>query len=128
VECSNPAIVTLLVEAAAGLSTRIQVMIPKGTELAAKGETLTVYTDDPEFATLVCRIDAVRPSQDARRRICRPLVALASQSKTRRVPGGARGVSCRGSSVQADRAYMIGDQYVQTTSFGRRQVSLAAEE
>jgi hypothetical protein len=80
-ECSNPAITTVLEDAATGLSSRVQVMIPKGTDLTAKGETLTVYTDDPEFAKLVCPIDTVRLSQDPMRRASGP------------PPGGAQQVS-----------------------------------
>lgn len=63
VETSNPTI-SAVVEPANGSQPRqIRLTIPKGTELPAKGETLSVHTNDPAFATLVCEIRPFRLSR-----------------------------------------------------------------
>ncbi len=59
VETSNPAIGASLETTPASQSRQqIHVTIPKGTQLPADGETLTVRTDDIEFPTLTCQIRA----------------------------------------------------------------------
>ncbi len=76
VETSNPAIRAIFEPSTAGQPRQqILVTIPKGTQLPADGDTLTVYTDDPEFPSLTCQI---RPFNVGRASASRPTVTRPS--------------------------------------------------
>ena len=60
VESSAAAISTAINPPTTTQPQHIRVSIPKGTELPAKGATLTVHTDDPEFPVLTCEIRPFR--------------------------------------------------------------------